>query len=110
VEWAPVLDKVPRASLGSYVMLCYLSLASLLSFLRLLYLSGREVSKVRMRGVTVLEVDWASEEAPDLAETPLNQVLLQDMQEVLILKKRRRVLLASLQSSICQKRIAGLKN
>ena len=41
----------------------------------------REVSKVRMRRVTALEVDWASEEAPDLAETPLNLVLLQDMQE-----------------------------
>jgi hypothetical protein len=35
---------------------------------------------------------------------------MQDMQEVLILKKRRRVLLVSLpQSSISQKRIAGLK-
>jgi hypothetical protein len=35
-----------------------------------------------MRGVTELEVDWASEEAPGLAEPPpLNLVFLQDMQE-----------------------------
>ena len=30
---------------------------------------------VRMRGVTSLEVDWASEETPDLVEPPLNLVL-----------------------------------
>jgi hypothetical protein len=30
---------------------------------------------VRMRGVTVLEVDWASEEVPDLDEPQLNLVL-----------------------------------
>jgi hypothetical protein len=60
VECAPVLDMVPRVSQGSYVILCYLSLASLISILRLLYISGREVSKVRMRGVRTWEVDWSS--------------------------------------------------
>jgi hypothetical protein len=53
----------------------YLSFASLLSFFRLFYLSGREVSKVRMRGVTTLGVDWSSEETPDLVAPPLNLVL-----------------------------------
>ena len=73
---------VTRFLCYSVAILCYLSLSSLLSFLRLLYLSGREVSKERMRGVTELEVDWASEEAPGLAEPPpLNLVFLQDMQE-----------------------------
>jgi hypothetical protein len=37
------------------------SLVSLLSFHRLLYLCGREVSRVRMRVVIAVEVEWASE-------------------------------------------------
>jgi hypothetical protein len=43
--------------------LCYLMLfiTSLVNFHSpLLYISGREVSKVRMRGVTTWEVDWSS--------------------------------------------------
>ncbi len=68
----PVLDKVPLVTLGRYIMLF---IVRLLSFLRLLHLSGREVSKVRMRGVTTLEVDWVSEEVPDLVGPPLNLVL-----------------------------------
>ena len=64
----PVLDMVPRVSLGYYVILCYLSFVSLLSFFQFLCLSGREVSKVGMRGVTVLKVNWASEEDHDLSE------------------------------------------
>ena len=39
------------------------------------YLSGQQVSTVRMRGAAALEVDWSSEEAPALAEPPLNLVL-----------------------------------
>jgi hypothetical protein len=58
------------------MMLYYLSLASLPPLLRFLCLSGREVSRVRIRGgVAAFEVDWASEEAPALAEPPLNLVL-----------------------------------
>ena len=54
------LDMVPRVSLG---------------YFHFLYLSGWEVSKLRMRGVAASEVDWTSEVAPDLAEHPLNLVL-----------------------------------
>jgi hypothetical protein len=46
--------------------LFYLSLPSRLSFFHRLYLSGWEVSKVRMRGLTTLGVDWVSEEPPTL--------------------------------------------
>ena len=35
----------------------------------------QEVSRVRMRGVTAMGVDWASEEASDLVESTLNLVL-----------------------------------
>ena len=70
----PVLDMVSRVSFRYYIMLF---IARLFTFLfRFQYLSGREVSRVRIRGVTALEVDqWASEEAPGLAEPPLNLVL-----------------------------------
>ena len=67
-------------TLGRYIYhIYYLSFTSLLSFLHRLYLSGREVSKVRMRGVTTMGVDWVSEvcseQAPDLVDPPLNLVL-----------------------------------
>jgi hypothetical protein len=61
------------------IELFYSSFASWRSFFLRLYLSGREVSKVRMRGVTTMGVDWSSEvcseQAPDLVEPPLNLVL-----------------------------------
>jgi hypothetical protein len=47
-----------------------------LSFLRLFYLSGREVSMVQMRGVTTMGVGWASGEASHLVEPGSSEVLL----------------------------------
>ena len=39
------------------------------------YLSGQEVSRVRMRRVTTMGVDWTSEEVSDLVEPLLNLVM-----------------------------------
>ncbi len=44
-------------------------------FLRLLCLSGREMSIVRMMGVEKVGVDWTSGEVSDLVEPPSNLVL-----------------------------------
>ena len=48
---------------------------SLLPFFLFLYLSGWEVSRVRMRGgVVTCKVDWASKEVPGLTEHVLKPV------------------------------------
>ena len=79
----------------------------MISILLLLYLSGREVSMVRMRGVTTMGVGWASGEASDLVEPPLNLVLYMHLR---ILAYTSNTRIASFEYMECMLASGTLKN